>query len=120
MRTKKVLLIVLALMGTVLGTAHIAQAAYSDCNSGNVCMWGNNDFQWLIGERAGGSGRVNLSGDANNQMDSWANRSGYYAAGYGFYDGQGDCQTFSPYSYDSNVAPFNSDEVSSWRTNYGC
>jgi hypothetical protein len=40
--------------------------------------------------------------------------------GYGFYDGKGDCQNFSPFSSDGNVSPWNSDEVSSWRTSYGC
>lgn len=120
MRTKKVLLIGLFLVGTSFGTVHIAQADFSDCSSGRVCMWGNNNFQWLIGSRSPGYGVVNLYGDSNNQMDSWANRTSTNAAGYDGYDGYATCQTFWRGGNDDNVAPWNSDEVSSWRTNRGC
>lgn len=120
MRTKKVLLIVLVLVGMTLGTARVTQAAFSDCYSGRVCMWGNNDFQWLIGNRSAGYGVVNLYGDANNQMESWANRTGTHAAGYDGFDGYSNCQTFSKGGNDNNVAPWKADDVSSWRTDRGC
>lgn len=64
-----------------------------------------------------------LSGEANNEMDSWANRSSGSSAGYDDPTPDGDddgCQTWSAVSNDNNVSPFNSDEVSSWRTNRGC
>ncbi|MDX3715578.1 peptidase inhibitor family I36 protein [Streptomyces europaeiscabiei] len=54
----------------------MAHASLSECNANNMCMWGNNDFHWLIGERAHGSTtRTNMTGDRNDEMDSWANRS---------------------------------------------
>jgi hypothetical protein len=107
---------------TAVTVPGLASGSLSQCPSGNVCLWGNNDFQWLIGNRAGGNGTItNLSGDANNQMDSWANRSSTYSAcGYGGANGTGDRQGWSPNNNDSNVAPWNSDEISSWRTRYGC
>lgn len=100
----------------------IASGSLSQCAAGHVCLWGNNDFQWLIADRTAGSGTItNLYGEANNQMDSWANRSSSYAAcGYGGANGTGDRQHWGPNSNDNNVAPWNSDEVSSWRTRYGC
>lgn len=100
----------------------VADAALSDCPSGHICLWGNNDYKWKIADRAAGSGTItNLGGDANNEMDSWANRSGTYrGCGYGGANGTGDRQTFNINSSDNNVAPWNSDEVSSWRTRYGC
>lgn len=58
-----------------LGLAAPAQAAFSDCDANKVCMWGSNGFVFMIGERDGGGGNENLSGDANNSMDSWGNRS---------------------------------------------
>jgi hypothetical protein len=120
MRIKKIAIItVLALTGLVAIAG--AQASFSECNSGHVCMWGNNDFQWLIAERDEGNGLVNLSGERDNQMDSWANRGAYHnASGFGGQNGTGDCQTFAKGKSDNNVAFWNSDEVSSWRTNVGC
>ena len=105
---------------TAGGVAVSAQASFSECNANRSCMWGNNDFVFLIGERAPGGGLVNLAGDRNNQMDSWGNRTTVNSAGYGSANGGGDCQTFTAGSRDNNVATWNSDEVSSWRTNRGC
>ena len=53
-------------------------------------------------------------------MDSWGNRTTTNAAGYGSANGSGDCQTFGAGERDDNVSTFNSDEVSSWKTNGGC
>jgi len=66
MRIKKIAIItILALTGLVAIVG--AQASLDQCNSNRVCMWGNNDFKWLIGERAPGGGLVNLSGDRNER-----------------------------------------------------
>ena len=110
------------ILATAIIAPGLASGSLSQCNSGNVCLWGNNDFEWLIAERAAGSGTItNLTGEANDQMDSWANRSASYnACGWGAANGTGDAQTFAAASSDNNVAFFNSDEVSSWRTRYGC
>ena len=97
-----------------------AQAAFSDCDADRVCIWGNNDYAWLIGERPGGEGVANIGGEANNEMDSWGNRTTRRSAGYADRGGVGDCQSFAAGSRDNNVSPVNSDELSSWKTNGGC
>lgn len=100
----------------------VANAALADCDSGNMCLWGNNDYKWMLSERGAGDSTIkNLSGDANDEMDSWANKSGTYAGCmWSDANGSGDRQTLSRNSHDNNVAPYNSDEVSSWRTAYAC
>jgi hypothetical protein len=100
----------------------VANAALSDCDSGNMCLWGNNDYRWMLAERTAGSSSIeNLSGDANDEMDSWANKSTTYAGCmWATANGSGDRQTLGRNSHDNNVSPANSDEVSSWRTAYAC
>jgi len=100
----------------------VASAALSDCPSNHMCLWGNNGFRWEIADRRAGSGTIKpLRGDADNEMDSWANRSASFTGcGFGGSNGTGDRQTFGRNSKDDNVAPFNSDEISSWRTANGC
>jgi hypothetical protein len=119
MRLKKTAVII-AIVATGVSLTVTAEAAFSDCNANRVCLWGNNDFQWLIGERAPYGGLVALTGERNDQMDSWGNRTVVNAAGYEHSNGTGDCQTFTAGQRDNNVNYFNSDEVSSWRTNHGC
>lgn len=99
-----------------------ANAALSDCDANHMCMWGNNDFLWKIGERTHGSDSLeNLAGEYNDQMDSWANRSATYTGCmFGSAGGAGDRQVMAKVSSDNNVSPLNSDEVSSWRTKNGC
>lgn len=106
---------------TMLTIGGTASAAFSDCADGRMCMWGNNDFVWKIGDRAADQPIANLSGDADNQMDSWANRNGMFVGCmWSGYDGLGDPQRMASDSNDNNVSPLNSDQVSSWRTRYGC
>ena len=111
-----------AIVAAVSAVPSVARADLSHCDSNYVCLWGNNDFKWMLTQRPAGSGTiVNLLGDANNEMDSWANRSATYnGCGFGAWNGGGDRQTFWRADNDNNVAPWNSDEVSSWRTRYGC
>ncbi|MBA3310897.1 MAG: peptidase inhibitor family I36 protein [Nocardioidaceae bacterium] len=113
-------MVVLAAAG--VGGVQTAEAEFEDCNSGNVCMWGNNDYVWKIGERPkdGGVRSFDADSDRNDEMDSWANRTNLAAAAYSDAGGSGDCQTFHAASRDNNVAPWNSDEVSSWRTDQSC
>jgi peptidase inhibitor family I36 len=114
-----IVLVALALAGAAASGG--AQAAFSDCDPNRSCLWGNNDFIWLLSERAAGGGLLSFSGqDRNNQMDSWGNRTTINSAGYDSTSGTGDCQTFQRGSNDNNVSFVNSDEVSSWRTNHGC
>jgi hypothetical protein len=118
--SKKVVLATTLVALSGFSAAGGAQAAFSDCPSNRVCLWGNNDFVYLIAVKAPYEGLRSLSGDANNQMDSWGNRTGRNAAGYDYSNGTGDCQTFSAGSRDNNVNYWNSDEVSSFRTDRGC
>jgi len=53
-------------------------------------------------------------------MDSWGNRGTTTGAGYDGSNGTGDCQTWSAGDKDSNVNPWNSDEVSAIRANKDC
>lgn len=114
--------VAIILAGPVLATAGPSSAALSDCTGTNMCMWGSNNFTFIIGQRqAGYSTIVNLSGDANNQMDSWANKSSVYTGCmYDGINGGPGTQTMSKVSSDANVAPWNSDDVSSWKTAGGC
>lgn len=107
--------------GTALTLSLPASASLSACNSGNVCIWGNNDFEWLIGERSGGQAEIrNFSGDANNANDSWANKSTFYGAAYDGFNGTGECSELAQYSTDNNIGFYDADDWSSWRTKYGC
>jgi hypothetical protein len=63
----------------------------------------------------------NLTGERNDQMDSWANRSTTYDGCMTEHsNGGGDKQGMARANNDNNVSPLNSDEVTSWRTNGGC
>jgi hypothetical protein len=97
-------------------------AALSDCASGATCIWADNDFKGDRQGRSGGSGTItNVSALLNDRMDSWANRSASYTScGWDGKNGTADAQTWGATSNDNNVSPFSSDEVSSWRTRYGC
>lgn len=115
-------LIVLLVVGvmSIGAVASNASASFSQCNSNNVCIWGNNDFNWFLRGISSGTGLTALSGSANNQMDSWANRTARTGAGHDYSNGSGDCQTWGAGTRDNNVNPANSDEVSSIRANRGC
>ncbi|WP_250035713.1 peptidase inhibitor family I36 protein [Paractinoplanes maris] len=112
------MLAITALSG--LAWAAPAAASESECLSNRVCLFGNNDFDWLLSMRGAGYGNYNLISSVNDKMDSWINRTGTNAAGYSNANGSGDCQTFHSNSKDNNVNFANSDEVSSWKTNGGC
>lgn len=122
MRIRSKLAGAIIIAAAALTVPGVANGALSACPSGHICLWGNNDFQWKIADRTAGDATItNLRGDANNQMDSWANRSANHTGcGFGAANATGDRQTFGKNKSDDNVAPWNSDEVSSWRTRYGC
>ncbi len=110
-----------AILGTMtLASQGAAQASFAQCDSTRVCGWGNNDYNWLIIERNSGLPLANHQGDANNELDSWANRSTQNARGYAEWNYGGDCMTFTRGDSDGHVAPWNSDEVSSTSTAAGC
>lgn len=123
MRTKAI--ISAAAMGVTLGISAVgpAQAALSQCTGTLMCIWGNNDFAYALASKGDGQTLSRLYGGDDNEMDSWANRAPGNASGFDdpTPDGTNDgCMTFAAVSNDNNVAPWNSDILSSWRTNRGC
>ncbi len=108
------------LIGTVAATAPMATASFSQCASNKVCLWGNNDYDWLLTSRSAGGGVTKMPSGTLNRMDSWANRTTTDARGYDNDNGTGDCQNFTRGSSNSNVSVWNSDEVSSTATNGKC
>lgn len=120
-RRRPSLIVMLVVLAVSVGSvASSATATFSQCNPSNVCIWGNNDFSWLLRGIYSGTGLTALSGSANNEMDSWANRTARTGAGHDYSNGTGDCQKWNAGSRDNNVNPANSDEVSSIRANKGC
>ena len=105
-----------------LTTPSSSSAALSDCTGlSSTCLWANNDFGVYITGKTSNLGVSNLTASQEDRMDSWQNKSALYnSAGYSGLSGNGDCQTFAKGQNDNNVNPFNSDEVSSYRTNRGC
>jgi hypothetical protein len=112
----------LLIVGTGAAMSVPAGAALKDCPNNYTCIWNNNDFTGSRAHRAQGQGDyLNVPAANNNEMDSWANRSAsYISCGKHGENGTGAGQTWNRVSNDNNVAPWNSDQVSSWRTRYGC
>lgn len=68
-----------ALIAGALAPAGPAQAAYSDCNNGHVCLFmgiggSGNLYQWT-GVYLYDRGGLTLAGEINNGSTSWRNRS---------------------------------------------
>jgi hypothetical protein len=83
-------------------------------------MWADNDFQVIIAERAGGGGVTNLSNEADDEMESWANKSNYNACWWHEENGGGTGNNMPAVSNDRDMAPWDADEAQSWRTQNGC
>lgn len=108
-------------IGLVTASQSIASAA-DGCDSNRVCIFDDNDFKNRLGQRPAGEGRKDMSSTLNDRMDSWKNRTSTNAAWYyNFIDENSDnCRNMNKNSSDDNINVFNSDELSSWRTNRGC
>ena len=116
----KIALAVAASMVSGLAWATPAMATEAQCLSNRACLFGNNDFDWLISMRTPNAGLMNMSATVNDKMDSWINRTNQSARGYEHADARGACQTFSSNTKEPNVSFWNSDEVSSWATDGKC
>lgn len=104
-----------------LGVSAAGAADASDaCNTGRVCLYGNTSWEWKIGDRAEGGGLATLGGTYNDQMDSYRNITATNARVHANSDGSGDCVNVPRNSNDSNLAVWNDNEASSWRTDRGC
>lgn len=102
-----------------------ADAALSECGTNKMCVWGNNDFKWLLAAQLHGQGDwldvFNNGKDENDQQDSWANRSAMYTGCLADdVDGGGDRIRMPEASKDNDLAWFNSDSTDAMRTKYGC
>lgn len=112
-----------AMLGVALVAPTTAQAALSQCTGTKMCVWGNNNFVWLLAAQAHGQGVIdpfNNSQGEDGEADSWANRSGTYNGC--LYDGHGTSplKTMSRTSNDNNMLFLDSNRASSMRTNEGC
>ncbi len=110
------------LAGTGIAVATPATAALKDCTNYRTCIWENNNYTGIRAQRDQGQSSItNVPSNINNKMDSWANQSSaYVSCGWDGLNGTADDQTWGAVSNDDNVSPLSSDEVSSWRTRYGC
>lgn len=108
-------------LGTPLATPGISVGA-NGCDAARVCIFDENNFIDRMGSGAAGGGRVNVSDANNDRTDSWDNNTGTNAAWYyNFtYENADNCRNMPARSEDPNLGVFNSDELSSWRTDRGC
>lgn len=110
------------LAGTGIVAAMPAQADLDHCQDAETCIWEHNGYQGNREDKAHGQGTiVAVPAVLNNRMDSWANRSAVYGScGWNNSNGTGDAQEWDATRNDNDVSDVNADEVSSWRTRYGC
>ncbi len=109
----------------VVSAPAVADASLSQCAYGKMCVWGNNDYQWLIAAQTHGNYRwVDPFSDANNennQNDSyWNNSNAYSGCLADGANGGGDRVSMPRGQKDNDLAWFNSNEASSMRTKNGC
>lgn len=109
----------------VVAAPATADAGLNQCRTSRMCVWGNNDYQWLIANQFHGKSYwfdpFNDANGENNQADSYANLSSTYSgclADGG--SGGGDRVSMPRGKKDNNLAWFNADEASSMRTANGC
>lgn len=118
----KTLVLAAALVGAVV-SGGAASADIDNCSGTQTCLWNNNSFQDKLGGRTHGEGTIrNLASENDNKMESWANNSNTYkSCAWDGRNGTGDDDgSWNENSSDDNVAPWNADTMSSWRTKYGC
>ncbi len=113
-----------AMLATALAAPLTAHASIDQCLSNKMCVWGNNNFEWLIAAQLHGQGVMDVFNDAageNNQADSWQNRSNTYSGClYDNSNGTSAILTMGKASSNGNVSFTDSDKTSSMRTNGGC
>lgn len=118
----KAIVLSAALAASVLSVGAASAHDIDNCSGTQTCLFNYNSYQDRVAARTHGEDTIKYVGDgANNKMSSWANNSNTYkSCGYDGSNGTGDAQNWDENSHDSDVAPWNSDEVSGWRTKYGC
>lgn len=118
----KALVLAVSLAGSVISVGAASAHDIDNCSGTSTCLFDYNNWQNKVAGRTHGEGTIEYVGDgANNKMGSWANNSDTYkSCGYDGSNGTGDQQEWNENSHDSDVAPWNNNEVSGWRTKYGC
>jgi len=121
----KGLLVSGALAMSALAAPMTAEASLSECGTNYMCVWGNNNYVWLLTAQVHGQSNwmdtFNDGKGENNQNDSWANRSVTYTGCISDYvDGGGKRMQLSPGSSDGDLAWFNSNFADAIRTQGGC
>jgi hypothetical protein len=121
---KKVLILGALTASTVIAQPP-AHAGLNQCLTNKVCVWGNNNYEWLLAAQIHGQTAwldvFNDGAGENNQNDSWANKSKTYTGcGVDHVDGGGDRITFTKDSQDPDLSFLNSNFVSAMRTKSGC
>lgn len=96
--------------------------AVDGCENNRVCIFDDNDYKNRLGIKPAGEPRANVASQNNDRTDSWINDTTTNAAWYyNFtYENSDNCRTMYDQSSDGDLGVFNSDELSSWRTNRGC
>ena len=117
----KAIVIAAAMVGATL-SGGVAVANIDGCAGDDTCLWDDNNYQDKRASRYEGKATITYVGDAaNNHMDSFANNSEtYQTCAYSGANGTGDRQDWDELEHNPDVSPLNSDEVTSWRTKYGC
>ena len=117
-------MLIAALVTGVMSVPLASNAALSQCTGTKMCVWGNNDFEWLIAAQNHGKDVVDAFNDAageNNAADSWQNRSNTYSGClYDGSNGSNHLQTMKKGSKDDNMLFLDADKASSMRTNGPC
>lgn len=118
----KLLVIAMGLVGSAVSVGAAAAHDIDNCGVESTCIWDYNNYQNRVGQKSEGDGTFRYVGDAaNNKNDSWANNSeNYNSCAAQYVAGDGDRQLWAIDGHDPDQAPWNDDEVSSWRTAGGC
>ncbi len=128
MTVRKPYVVSVAVLGLVASALSVAPEAAQAGNPNycpdlirKSCIYANNNFVGLLDSpRLPGGGIRNVPSSDRDKMDSWENRTGTHAAWYHNANGGGDCVLMHWGSEDANINVFDSDELSSWRTDRGC
>lgn len=120
MKLKKTLGTVAVLSVLAAGVTGPAIAGNSLCSSNRVCIYIDEGFIGLLGQRSPGGNLVDLSAGANDKMSSWENKTNARAAWYEHIGGGGACRNMEIQHERFIVDLDYNDMMSSWRTDHGC